>query len=645
MYRKILFASVILSMILTASWLTANSPVVVRADTGLEQIGIVSARPSGTTGEWIIGEVSFEADSSTIFEYEHGPLDIGVCAEVQYNTNGGINTASEIESKEAQECGGGNEDNHMQTYGRIDNFPADLIGDWNIDGISYTADSATQFEQEHGAFAVSACVEIKYQPDTNAAIEIETEHDYKCNGGDAYSNLYGLVDSFPAGLVGDWVIDGITYTADANTQFEQSEGPFIIGGCVEIKYIASTNTAHEIESSTPSDCDGSPVPAEMTFYGLISVIPADNIGTWVIGSENFESSVDTQLEEEHGQFASGVCVEVQYYDDNGINRATSIEAEDPYHCNGGTSINTVYGMIDSYPAVWYGSWVIDGVTYAAYLETTEFDEDNGPFAVGACVKMRYFSDGGVNTAVEIETEDETHCTGGSLPDDNKVYAIIDSFPADPYLGTWSIGGVDYEATADTQFTQSHGSFAIGACVEAKYNVNAGINELSEVETENAYKCQENGEDHFTSYGAVEVLPASPDWIGIWQVGGIDYQTDLDTEFEQEHGFFAVGAYVEVSYVISGSINLATSIETHVAPGAGTTTVFGLLTAHDDSDDWNDWVVDGVTYKADPVIETGTGEQAPQVGKTAMFNAYQVNGVWYVTTAVLAHSIFLPVITR
>ena len=91
--------------------------------------------------------------------------------------------------------------------------------------------------------------------------------------------------------------------------------------------------------------------------------------------------------------------------------------------------------------------------------------------------------------------------------------------------------------------------------------------------------------------------------------------------------------------------MALSIETHVAPDAGMINVQGILTAHDDSDKLNDWVVDGVTYPADPAIEVGKNAQSPKLGQLVMLNTYEANGVQYITSIQAPHYLFQPLVLR
>lgn len=628
MRNKVFWVFIVL--VLTGTGLLFMGTAVTRAAESIH-LGHVESRPDGNIGVWVIGGESFVADTATTFDETQGPLTVGACAEVEYTTANDTNLATHIESKHADDCGSGGDGDPMQVYGYLDSFPADLIGDWVVAGITYTADSQTQFVQEHGPFAVGVCVEVQFVSTTYLATRIQTESDYKCAGGDdgGHSQAYGILDSFPVDLVGNWVVDGITYTADIHTQFEQESGPFFVGTCVEVKYDAATFYAAEIGTAGGDDCAGSGDP-EQKFYGLIEVIPAEVTGTWTIGGVEFVGTAATELEEEHGQLVVGACAEVEYVSNGSVNTATKIGTESPYHCNGGSYINTAYGIVNSFPDTLYGTWVISGTSYIASPDTTQFEQEDGSFAVGVCVKVQYFTTDGLHQAVKIETKDQG-CTGGSLPALSKVYATIDSFPPEPYLGTWEIGGSVYSATVTTAFEQESGPFAIGTCVEAKYNTTPDGNLLTSVETKQAYKCQGNDGDEFHAYGAIEILPDTTDLIGTWQVSGITYEVDAATFLNQEHGFFTLGAYVEVQYVVSDTVRLATKIETHVEPDHGVATVVGTLESFDSTDDWGNWVIDGVTYQADPAIEVGSGTRAPQVGRLVWVNTYEQAGMPVITS--------------
>lgn len=307
-----------------------------------------------------------------------------------------------------------------------------------------------------------------------------------------------------------------------------------------------------------------------------------------------------------------------------------------------------YGLIESRPNGTAGTWVIGGLSFTA-TNSTRLEMEHGPLVVGACAEVEYLNDS-QSTAVEIESDDSPGCRDDDGDDDdhheneNKIYATLNSFPSAPYVGIWTIGGLPFEATAATEFEQEHGAFAVGACIEAEYYLNGASRILHEVETENSYKCSQNngGGSYSTSYGTIEQLPATPNLAGSWRVSGVNYTVDAATRLKTEHGPFVVGAYVEVEY---DNNFRAIEIETHVAPQTSTNLRVGILDAHDASDDWNDWVVDGTVYQADPIIDVGIGSQAPVVGELVLLNSYQDAGTDYATAVRRATQIFLPTVQR
>ena len=152
---------------------------------------------------------------------------------------------------------------------------------------------------------------------------------------------YGKIDSFPTNLIGTWVIDGISYQAGNGTQFEQEDGTFAVGQCVEVKYLNDNNVAIEIETESNYHCGGSStmnntVGSYAKAYGLLTSFPTNLTGSWVIGGVTYQADATTYFEQTHGNFANGVCIEVEYQTSN--NLALEIEVEDAYHCGTSTVV-------------------------------------------------------------------------------------------------------------------------------------------------------------------------------------------------------------------------------------------------------------------------------------------------------------------
>jgi hypothetical protein len=610
--------------------------------------GIVDSMPPDRLGAWVVSGESFTATASTEFDTEDGDFVLGGCVEVDYVWQDEVRLATEIDTKASHDCDDDDDDHATQTYGRVYSFPADLVGSWVIDGVSYTATSQTEFEQEDGVFGVGVCVEVKYDPATNDAYEIETEDDYECDGDDQEpSNLrqtYGIVVNFPADLIGEWVVDETTYMTTAVTEFEEDDGPFFIGGCVEVKYDPNdNNTVYELETSDSDDCgdddDDDSNDPERKAFGLLESRPeGTQLGEWIIGGQRYQANDQTEFDnDDDGEFVVGACLSVEYIVTDAGNIAREIEVEELYKCQNGTAANRYSGTLESFPASLYGVWVIDGFMFTTDA-ATEFDDDDETYVVGNCIKVKYVTRDGINKVIELEKDDD--CDGDDDQDGayNKLYATLDSFPSE-LIGAWGIGGQTFTATAVTEFEQEDdGPFAVGKCVSAEYDQQLL---LHEVETEDDYKCRdEQNATVFKLYGTVSQLPLDP-FIGQWLIAGQTIQATASTEFQQEYGLFGVGVFVEVKYVLDGDTAVALEIETHVAPDAGLQGDFGLLNNFDDTDAWQNWVISGQTYQADPALDI---DRQPQVNGRVFYRSYTaLDGQQYLSSITATTDNFLPLL--
>jgi hypothetical protein len=60
------------------------TPLVAQAKAGdIVYRGIVTARPSGKIGTWVVGGRSFRATAATQLDIVDGPLKVGACAKVK----------------------------------------------------------------------------------------------------------------------------------------------------------------------------------------------------------------------------------------------------------------------------------------------------------------------------------------------------------------------------------------------------------------------------------------------------------------------------------------------------------------------------------------------------------------------------------
>jgi hypothetical protein len=477
------------------------------------------------------------------------------------------------------------------------------------------------------------------------------------------NQMYGIVTSHPGGHIGTWVVGDRSFEATSQTRFEYDQShpdrSNITGICVEVTY-DNANMALKIEMADAYHCsatggdssDGSSNDSpnddrddssdddsrthEATFYGIVHANTGGHVGEWSIGQETIVSTPSTEFENGHGNesYGMGECVEVEYVTVNGVKTATSIERTQQYHCSNGTQTNRSYGTVTSMPNGMQGVWTIQTSTAMSItLETTpqtRMEQHDGPLAVNSCVEVVYYVQNGVSYANSIESEPVQHCQNGStggktpaLPGNNKVYATVDSLPDTLSGGEWRIGGTGYIATETTRLEQDEGSFAVGGCVKATYLAADGVNMLTKVETEESYRCHsQNGQVAFKGYGVLESVPMTTTYIGEWQIGGMVYQANSTTSFEQEHGFFSPGAYVEVVYILNEGSRTAMSIETHVAPNGGMHTKTGTFYGVSVQEEWELWNIDGVNYYCDPAMDV---ELAPTV-QTASDSTATLQGV-------------------
>ncbi len=447
-----------------------------------EAYGLVQVMPaSGFLGGWVIGGVAYTAPAGAEFKQRNGPLVVGACAKIHYSGAAAPFTAREIESRAAADCNGtipptpgvtatpgatGTPGAESEIYGRIDSFPAALIGEWVVDGVAYTAPAGAEFKQEDGAFAVGVCVKIHANTTTTPATirEIETEREYRCSGDDqnggsaGEGEVYGILQSFPAGLIGAWNVAGLTFTADSATEFKQRDGAFAVGGMVKVHFIITTAGdfyAREIETKGGDDHRGGHV------YGIVDSIPDGRVGVWRIGGIDYVATNTTRFEETQGALTVGARVRVKYALDNAGQRvAQKIEtttstggADDPSHLK-------VFGFVNQMPASGLvGAWTIDNVVYTA-TTATKFNENDGVIGVGAYVAVEYRVQNGVNVVHEIEAKVPPGAgaqVGFGVIDD-KGGATTAAVAANEM---WRIGGVVYTVTPATDLDDLESALGIG----------------------------------------------------------------------------------------------------------------------------------------------------------------------------------------
>ena len=298
----------------------------------------------------------------------------------------------------------------------IGSFPAGLIGQWEIGGMTFVADNATRFEQEHSAFAIDVLVEVKFYTDASAvnhATKIESKYGTDGNGHDDDGNgsyegheghAYGVVGVMPTGGIGTWTIAGIQYTADASTRIEQEHGAIGVGANVKVQYYldaSSNRVARKIEATNENG--GVIDPSHSKLYGTVEQIPANSFnGQWQINGVTFTADQNTSFQETNGLLAVGAYVEVEYTQNGGVNWMVKIET----HVPPGAGPDQHFGAIDSTvgaASVSAGqtTWVIGGNSFVV-TPATDLNDLNGALTPGSTALVNSYTDGaGAAVATQI----------------------------------------------------------------------------------------------------------------------------------------------------------------------------------------------------------------------------------------------------
>lgn len=476
------------------------------------------------------------------------------------------------------------------------------------------------------------------------------------------SDAYGVVNSFPQGLVGSWTVDNVVYTATQDTHFRMDAGPFYVGACVHVHFDPNGNVASLIETEEHDKCSET---ASQYLLGIINQVPTtytstitDTSGvtaTWVISGIQFVSTPKTEFDTEHGPLAVGTCASVKYSQVNGENVAREISSEWMYKCLGPVAFNQAFGYVVTYPPDFNGTWVISNtagmsLTFMTTPTSTMVVKNEHPLTTGACVNVKYYTSQGVNNAVRVVPIDQHACQGHltsfQLP--SKIYATIDSMPtpSGTLTGTWTLAGVNFTATQTTRFEQEEGAFAVGNCAEGNYDPTNGAMLLHKLESQEPEDCQAgeegSGAQRFKLYGVVEMMPTNG-YTGTWQVSGITFQATPTTTVELNHGDLAIGAFVKVffTYDPTSGVRTAQAISTHVAPGFGWINFRGR---------WDGWIrhssgdqviIDGKIMSADADISAPSNLVN---GEMVYVNAYRdSSGTTYVTQVSAGQQVYLPLL--
>ncbi|MFO1307655.1 MAG: DUF5666 domain-containing protein [Burkholderiales bacterium] len=403
------------------------SPFAAAKDGLVEVKGTVTEMPaSGFVGDWTIGGKAVRSTADTVIDQSDGPLVVGASVEAKGTIgDGGVLLATKIDVQASEGTPppagdppapptGGTKP--LELKGTVTAMPASgFVGDWTIGGKAVKSTDATIIDQEEGPLVVGAMVEVKGTPGDGGVIlatriEVDTSGPESDDDGmdddSTDGELKGPIEALPDGtFIGNWKVAGQTVIVLTTTRLDQEDGGFVVGAIVEVHGTPGPDglVASKIETKSSSQ-PPEPEDDELKIEGLIESLPADGlVGVWKVAGVDVTVTDTTKLDASDGPFVVGAPVEVKGFPAAGGGiEATKIETESG---NGAHEPALVFfGAVEAMPpAGLIGVWTIAGRTVNV-TDATELQEEDGPFAVGASVKVKgWLQDDGTVEAREIET--------------------------------------------------------------------------------------------------------------------------------------------------------------------------------------------------------------------------------------------------
>lgn len=195
---------------------------------------------AGFIGDWRVGGRTIHVSSATRIETEFGPVAVGAFVEIHgaMRTDGSMD-ATKIETK-SNVAGG---DGRDELKGAIESLPGTgLVGDWRVSGRTVNVSAGTIINQEHGAAAVGASVEVAGTRRSDGSIDADRiEVQPSAGPGDSSgegqpTKVKGAIQALPSsGIVGDWSVAGRLVHVVSSTRLNAEHGAFVVGARVKVK--------------------------------------------------------------------------------------------------------------------------------------------------------------------------------------------------------------------------------------------------------------------------------------------------------------------------------------------------------------------------------------------------------------------------
>jgi uncharacterized protein (TIGR03437 family) len=430
---------------------------------------------------------------------------------------------------------------------------------------------------------------------------------------DNKSEVTGPIISLPStdGFIGQWQVGRTKVNVTSDTKINAERGRVAVGAIVEVEGVRGTGgtiNAREIEVKA-----GPPNGLPTKFSGKIEELPSTpgRIGDWKVGGKTIHVSAATRIEQERGQVAVGVFVEIEglIQTDGSIN-ALEIEVKP----DGVSGIQVKFlGRVEKLPdaTTRIGDWVISGRMVKVTADT-QIKQERFQVMVGSLVEVEGIvqTDGAiVATKIEVKANLDNPTLFVNFR------GVIESLPdTTNFIGDWKVSGRTVKVTDQTRLNQEHGKPAVGATVEVHGTLNTdGSVNAQKIEVKN----NDNVPGFIRFVGKVVMLPSTPNLVGDWKVGEVVVHVSDKTRIDQEKGKVGVGSLVEVKGTLRSDRSVdATEIEVkHVNNDtANYIRFFGTITALPSNEKLiGDWTVGGKTVHVTERTRIRKEHGPPRVG--------------------------------
>jgi hypothetical protein len=194
--------------------------------------------------------------------------------------------------------------------GFVDSLPAGgLAGDWVASGTHLTVSAATKIKQDLGPVALKDFIQVHGFIESDGSVTAAEIDVQSVPGSTHQIQLQGFVDALPAGLIGDWRLNGTSVHATAAATFRIEHGVPAVNAFVDVKGFLLVDGS---VNATEIGVDAVPGSArQFEFSDFVDALPdGDVIGDWMISGRTIQVSDTTHIHQDQGIVAVHAFVTV-----------------------------------------------------------------------------------------------------------------------------------------------------------------------------------------------------------------------------------------------------------------------------------------------------------------------------------------------